>query len=149
MAEIETGPVTVLVVQFEMSFSKFWLRLWVVVNICICTLTYTCDIFDGSGSCHTGIVGITDQWGFNTTFLAEFRRDRNYPPFGKLLDPPLSIILVIIIITCYLSTPILNLNRNSKVRAVSSLRTFSTPIPWHGLIHTLLGAQSLLSVIVG
>ena len=42
-----------------------------------------------------------------------------------------------------------NLNRNSKVRAVSSLRTFSTSIPWHDLIHTLLGAKSLLSVIVG
>ena len=40
---------------------------------------------------------------------------------------------------------LLNLNRNSKVRAVSSLRTFSTPIPWHDLIHTLLGAKSLLS----
>ena len=44
---------------------------------------------------------------------------------------------------------LLNLNRNSKVQAVSSLRTFSTPIPWHDLIHTLLGAKSLLSVIVG
>ena len=37
---------------------------------------------------------------------------------------------------------LLNLNRNSKVRAMSSLRTYSTPIPWHDLIHTLLGAKS-------
>ena len=37
---------------------------------------------------------------------------------------------------------LLNLNRNSKVRAVSSSRTFSTPILWHDLIHTLLGAKS-------
>ena len=36
---------------------------------------------------------------------------------------------------------LLNLNRNSKVQAVSSLQTFSTPIPWHDLNHTLLGAS--------
>ena len=35
----------------------------------------------------------------------------------------------IIIITGYLSIPLLNLNRNSKVRAVSSLQTFLMPIP--------------------
>ena len=32
------------------------------------------------------------------------------------------------------------------MRAVSFLRTFSTPIPWHDLIHTLLGTKSLLWV---
>ena len=31
------------------------------------------------------------------------------------------------------------------MRAVSSLRTFSTPIPWHDLIHTLLGAVIIIS----
>ena len=39
---------------------------------------------------------------------------------------------------------LLNLNRNSKVRAVWSLQTFSTPISWHDPIHTLLGAKSVI-----
>ena len=42
-----------------------------------------------------------------------------------------------------------NFYKFTKVGAVSSLRTFSPPIPWHDLINTLLGAKSLLSVIVG
>ena len=46
---------------------------------------------------------------------------------------------------------LLNLNRNSKVRAaLFYLQTFSTPIlSRHDLIHTLLGTKSLLSVTSG
>ena len=71
-------------------------------------------------------------------------RDSNCHRFTQCCSLVLCIIIIIIHNNLLFIHTLLNLNRNSKVRAVSSLRTFSTPIPWHDLIHTLLGAIHIL-----